>query len=811
MIVHPEELADKGCWVSDDRVYLFVSSNANGITEIGYHGAQPASRNVRIFVNEPGVLRFAVASREGDMHQLALSRFEWTPGSVMMRGSSPIGSATLVITASGRTVKVAANEFAGQVSSFLVQLHKASLFTDVHGRRTWDTGLRRDGWVTFQVRDQILLDEWMKREGAYGADFLIPEPIRRQIYRRRIRSGLASPADLLPEFQNNPLEVYRSVVRIDVGGEGYCVSEDGDVLLFTAPIAGSTKTAPEFMTKFDNAEDVHFPGVHHEEAQVSDRVRDGKRTSVVPTISLPGFRRTEQFFESVPGLVESCVIRDYGVPRATPGGYYWIWAWDAMVTALVGLRWGETDIAARTAAFVDGHRDEECIPMRWTHSLEPLDTQPPGALETLFSTLAYAVTRERTGSVVSRETYARMVRHLNTIASQIDRRGLFSNIGFYPDLPVRFGRTEQSTVALESAAFYSFCRVCENCALQMEDEPTVTAVRKIMGELERSFSDVFWDKRRKFFIDAVERKSGLRNTSYPLFTLLFLTYPPALRLVRDYVTQSADFIGKHLLTPLGMRMLPTWDRNNGSETVAGSWYPHWDSYAMKLLRRESCSKEIMRWLRSVELTLEHLGYAPEFLVLDPSLLHDPSAWIQHGSASNLNCATGWYQALLEGVLGLEFDPGGLTIIPLGLPLGEAGIRDVCHLGTRWSVKTSHAGSWLRELRVDGQVQHGCMKIPMFLHDAGHHEVELLYGESEPAPHFAELANAEVLNVATAASGVEIALNALGQVDLVYSAPPTWELTVDGKRFRTVSAEPSGRCSVSLPIFGEHTVRISRRV
>jgi hypothetical protein len=650
----------------------------------------------------------------------------------------------------------------------------------------------------------------MKRDDPYGSDFLIPEPVRRTVFRHYVRSGLATRADLLPEFQNSPIFIYDGEIQVGLGGEAYELREDEEMLLFTAAVSDVTRSVPPFLIGFDRDVDVQLKAV-----DLGDSTGAGGATqtlaAAVPSIRLPGFAHTERFFSTVPGLVESCIVRDYGIPRATPGGYYWIWAWDAMVTALVSLRWGASELAERTVRFVNAHRDDGRIPMRWTHALEPLDTQPDGALETLLASLTYALHRESGDNDLLREVSPSMMDHLATVTGLCDRRGLFPNIGFYPDLPNQFGRTEESAVAMEIAAFYAFCRVCENSALHMGDQASALTSERMISAIENSFCQVFWDPKRKFFIDAVDRKSGHRNMSYPLFSLLFLHHPPALQLIRSYLKQTSDFIKKHLVTPVGMRLLPAWDQNAGSETVSGAWYPHWDSYAIKLLRRAGYATEIMMWLGSVEVALKRLGYAPEFLGLSSSLPDDSEAWLRHGSASNLNCATGWYQALLEGVLGLDFDPGGLTIVPLALPLDEVAVHGVRHLGTRWNVEIDHSGISLQELRVDGRIQEGCLKIPKSFHDRGEHQVDLLYGEQEPKPHFAELSNAEVLNVDSGPDGVEVALQALGQVDVVFFAPADWSLFVDGTHVGAVKSEQQGHYSASLSIPGRHTLHISRRM
>jgi hypothetical protein len=810
MIVDLEQVADRGCWISDDRVYVFFSSAGNSIAEVGYHGAQPASRNARVFHGSEGVCTFAVADPAGVRHTLVFTDFNWSPGALWMLGKCGIGSVQVRIHMCGRDIRVIPADASRDIAAFQVDLKKSAYCNDVHGHRTWeDLPVERAGYMRLGVRDQVILNEWMKRDGPYGPDFLIPEPVRRKIFRSNIRSGFATPRDLLPEFPDSTMPIYDAEIRIDIGGEGYSIRDTGEAILFSAPVCRETGKGSPFEICFD----------------VRDRIQmqtstDGKSPSrqsdpglgsaaTVPELTLPGFAHIERFFSSVPGLVDSCIIREYGIPRATPGGYYWIWAWDAMVTALASLRWGGVEIAGRTAVFVDGHRDEERIPMRWTHALEALDAQAPGALETLLASLNYSLMREKQDSALPAGVYSRMVRHLNLVADHSDRRGLFTNIGFYPDLPLRFGRTEGSAVAMEIAAFYAFCSVCENSAHHMGDQATAQKAREMKAILERSFCEVFWDKSRKFFVDAIDRKTGLRNQSYPLFTLLFLHFPPAIRLIEKYLAESADFMARHHLTPLGLRMLPLWDNNAASETVSGSWYPHWDAYALKVFRKAGHASEIMTWLGSVEGALAKLGYAPEFLTLAPKLANNPELWLRHGAASNLNCVTGWYQALLEGVVGLEFDPGGLTIMPLSLPLDQAAVRGVWHLGTRWNVNTRRGGSMIEELRIDGEKLSGCLKVPIRCHDRGEHAIEVRYGDVEPLPHIIKLSNAEILDLESSPRGIEVEVNALGQVDLEFFAPVHWTLFVDGTNFGAHKFEMGGLCSAALPIAGKHTITISR--
>ncbi len=344
MKIRPEFTVDGGTWISDDRVYAFVGTG--GIGEVGYHGSQPVSRNSRIFAGANGVLGFGAPGSH-------LREFDWLPGSVGVQCGVGGGEAELRITASGRRLLVT-----GRCPGlFAVTFKLDALFTAVHGKRTWEMVERDSSSVTYRCRDTIHLDEWMEREGPYAGDFLIPEPMRRIVFRRRCRSGFATKEDLLPEYRDAHVPVYDGEFRVRIGGEGYSVTEQVGALFFTAADQSKDGVIPPFCISFDEA------GVHPEArpatlAGVADLVaRQERRLATAPALQVAGHEVLARFFQTVPGLVDSAVVQDLGIPRATPGRYYWIWSWDAMVTAHAGLLWGDTDLARKTGEFVDAHRD----------------------------------------------------------------------------------------------------------------------------------------------------------------------------------------------------------------------------------------------------------------------------------------------------------------------------------------------------------------------------------------------------------------------------------------------------------------------
>lgn len=804
MRVRPDLVVDRGYWIADDRVYAFVSGGENTIGEVGYHGSQPVSRNSRVLAGNEGVCSFAVQTSAKEA--LRFVDYDWLPGSVRMVAECGGGEVRLVVTVAGRRLVVTGSILLPLPATLTVTFKSAALFSDVHGVRIWETGSPTATHAVYRFRDRVFLDEWMRREGPYGADFLIPEPLRRKIFRRRCRSGTATREDLLPEYRDAHVPIYDATGVVCIGGEGYVRTDGPEEITFRATPVNDKGDISPFVISFDD----DCPQAENT-AALEDQAAavHGRHERIVlssPELRLAEHPHVERFFATVPGLVDSCIIRDCGLPRANPGRYYWIWAWDAMVTAMAALRWGEAGLAGATAGFVDSHRDEDGrIPMRWTRALEALDSQERGSLDALLFSLVYATYLDTGDTGSLRTIYPRMISYLDAIKGQCNELGLFANIGFYPDLPLGFHRTETSAVAMEVGNFYTFCRTLENAAALLGDETTGRRVTAMANTIESTFLPTFWDEDRGFLVDSIDLVTGERNQSFPLFTLLFLHSPLGLSLVRPKLDSVGDFIARHLLTPAGMRLVPSWDKNATAETVTSAWYPHWDAYALKVLRRTGRREEIKRWLRNVEEVLGRLGYAPEYLKLDD--LAEELSWRRHGAASNLNCVTGWYEALLGGLCGLECDPGGLTIIPLGLPLQSLALTGIRHRGTRWNLVVDHGGQFLESWRVDGEEIRGTTKVPSRFYDGGEHMIEVRYGMQEPGPRVLELVNAEILEIENGRHRLEMQIRALGRVDAVFSHPAAHGVFLDGEQMKEGHRTAGGGYLLRLNTAGDHTLRL----
>ena len=202
-----------------------------------------------------------------------------------------------------------------------------------------------------------------------------------------------------------------------------------------------------------------------------------------------------------------------------------------------------------------------------------------------------------------------------------------------------------------------------------------------------------------------------------------------------------------------------------------------------------------------------LGYCPEFLSLKGFRENDPDRWDHHGSASNLNCVTAWHRTLRESVVGFEFDPGGITHIPLSLPVSSARMEGIIWRGGTWTFESVYSGPHFESLDVDGHIIDGCMKIPSSYHTHRHHVVTARYGHNAILPCFTEITNAKVLTSGRLSGAVEVVIEPMGFVEVVFFSPQPARLLIDGKPAVASWSQDTGYGYVAFAAQSECTLRL----
>ncbi|NLP10123.1 hypothetical protein GX408_06970 [bacterium] len=816
------ELADQSLWISDDRISAQIANACNAVSQIDFHGVQPVSRNAKLLQHSEGVLSFSLQPLSGSeaiIVPFALQQLEVSPAGVRSSLTLADWRADLELVVLGsclwvRCLSRSANEKRTPPPfRFTVTWNRLSQSTAVHGRRTWaEPELIGADRLRLYARDQIKLTEWLQRTGDYQGDFLIPEEWRRIIYRRHCVSGTARWEDVRDEYKQTAFKLYDAGTWIDLGGDGFSVSAcAADRYVFaSAPFTQQPGgwTSSNFCVCFYSSAPLAGQARKEELSPFDQQQRRyAQLQTESPSLVWPGHDAVSRFFSNVPQMVESARVQDYGMTRACPGTYYWIWAWDNMVTALAQRHWGDIAHLRRVVEFLRVHRDQDgVLPGRWTRSLQPMDSRGFGGFDFLFSELVLMLYAETCDDQILRTNYATVRRSFNALAAAAHENGLVPGFGMYPDLPQKMGRRETSFVAIDNAAWYALCRNMEKMAQMLQDEATARCAYAMAEKVESHFLPMFWDEENGFIHDSVVPASGERVDSYPLFSLLFLESAFGRYLLKEKIEACSRFIADHLLTETGLSLTPVWDRHHQSEPAMSSWYPYWDYPAITVWTLARNGDAVRRWQSLLEQTYQALGYCPEFLALHTA---PEERWIRHGAAWNLNCAAGWYNALLTGLFGLRFDLGGITCTAAPSFAGEPPLLTrLSYRFGRWTVRRCGVGNEIKFIRVDGVTIPASWKIPDSFYTSADHQLDIEYGD-EPAagPVLLDLAGASLIQVMGDESGFIWTVHGLGAVDVLFYSPQRPELWLDQTRL-PLHWDPDRRTAhARLFLAGRHDLRL----
>lgn len=809
---------DQAVWISDDRISALASHRCGGIEQIDFHGSQPVSRNAKLLQHPEGVLKFSLHANIDARSQII--PLQWMnllihPAGIRQTHAFAGLRAILEIAVKRNKLQVqchcksSAKQQNWDDISLEVAWNAHSQATEVHGQRSWsEPKLWWEKWLLLHANDQIHLQDWLRRTGDYQGDFLIPEGWRRLIFRRHCVSGTARLEDVREEYLQTTLKLYDADTWILLGGENFVSqpSENGWYRFrsISAGIGDNTWHSPKFEVAFFSEKPMRGQPTQESIFAIQTK-RYETLDAAVPLLEIPEFPALGEFYRRVPQIVESARVQDFGMTRACPGTYYWIWAWDNMVTALAQTHWGDIDNLKRMVDFIRAHRDDDGgIPGRWSRQLEPMDSRGIGAMDFLFSELVLSLYAETGDRMILRGNYTALHDAFTQLQQRSHANGLFPTIGMYPDLPAKMGRDENCYVAIDEGAWYGLCRNLEKIAWLVGDQPTAEKAARQANKIGENFLAIFWDEERKFICDAFDPRTGKRNVSYPLFSLLFLESPWGYALLREKLNSCAQFISAHLLGERGLGLTPAWDVNHHSEPAMSAWYPHWDFVAIKALAHANDFQAVRRWLQLVEACYRRLGYCPEFVALN---VKPEEQWRHHGAVWNLNCAAGWYNALLHGIAGLEFDMGGLTCRTTP-DMPAFRLRQLHFRGGRWQVEKSGSGKFITSLEVDGEEIKGTLKIPPRFYTADEHQLRIHYAEKLPHhPVLLELWGAELVNVELAKDEAVFMIRGFGQTDACFICPEQPKLYFDGGEIEYLWQPETNTARFQLSLTGEHEVSL----
>lgn len=778
---------DRGIWIADDRILAFFSQESGGLTRLIYHGKQPQSANAFLLQQPAGALKWSfviesIISREVIPHQFQRMQI-WPYGWVNEFQQAGCTFQT-TLCARGKAItwqiRCRNQRFEPVWITPVFSLDPDSLNFKVNGHRAWSDPQVRQGVLYLAARDQLQTSSWINVSG-----------FKDQFIDAETHLLIAGAGD---QARCDGMSLSLSAEEISPG-------QWGESFYFFV-VCESTRTRAELTLAQLRA----VP----EAAWQEQSARYLARSASSPRLRVSGHPVASAVYRLAPQYTEAMKVMNSGALRSSAGGYYFVWGWDSLMGGHELNRWGDSIAAQRLLDFISTHLAEDgSVPHRFDNDLEPLQVTGFDFISQLFISLLYHYYSETLDIATLNRCYPTARKIFERLMAQVDERGFYPTLGMYPDAPLKLGRSPQSLVAYENGFFYTICRMMEVLAQIQDDDLLSQAASGLASRLQRTFLTEFYDPQRGFLVDAVDGVSGKHNGTYPRYSLFPLHNAFGAWLLRPVIKNLSGFIQHELFKTDGIRMVPEWDAHIGTETVtSGCWFLHFDFYCLKAFRRAGDRSAIERWLRLADAYFQYRGVIPELQMMAAD---EPSraGWKGiTGQIWQLFALSGWSRGLLEGVVGLEMDHGGLTYIPCSLS-NSIDLRNLPFRGGRWNVSITGSGEWVSRFAVDSQSVQGSLKIPGEFYTTGSHLFEVERSQVPPlAPLLLEAVGGTVLSPKIEKARLMVKIQADNQVNLVFYCPTSPRVWVDGQIQSAEWDANSGIGTLDISIHGIHGLEIA---
>ncbi|HNX13228.1 MAG TPA: hypothetical protein PK854_02530 [Oscillospiraceae bacterium] len=761
-------------WITDAVVAARFCET--GLSGLDYHGKQPVSRNSKILTGSPAAPAIRFGLFRNGFIPLTIGKYEaapWCCYAELMSGSRSAGE--FFAMAQGKSVLITVKLFENQPVSLRFQTN--SLNTDVHGNMCW----KKDRSVfplIFVGENRCLLRDWVADKGAY----LVPVFRHAEIFGTGPLLDVNN-LDALPPMTDtvkNGGKLFidsRTVLVLNSAHPVQVTDENGECTLTFA------ESAVHFDLSFgDSTEEALFESArvqkNHPQISQEQFLRFQKRAERKPAITFDEYPELGEAAAALPGYVLAAT-QSSGMTRASASSYYWVWGWDNLVTAHEMSKWGDPDGQRSVIRFFLSHRWlDGSTPHRYGRDYEILQTMQFGASDALLISLIHQYFSETGDREFLKECYPAVTELWNGLKKKSDSRGYIRGLGFYPDNPRAMGRAEQGVTSLETGAFFLAARLLTGLASACGDEAAARSAAQTADLIESTFLDSFFDSETGGLIDGLDER-GQANKVYPLYDYLAAHNRRGLALFLPEIGRISDFIEKNYFTEHGIRTLPAREPHTHSESIHHAWYPHWDIYALKLLRYGAlASGDDERFLRisrqyaeTVCRMWKNCRAIMELADLDD--LDPETGWTKFGQAWNLNCASGLYRTWFESLAGIMTDGGTVSVLPGGL---QTRISGLWACGGRWSFNRSGRGGFSHLIVDDAPIYSSCL-VPKEFYTRGNHQVTAVYGTSDQNPLILDFIGGKISELRQNGGGSAFQTTLGGKLLLLSDTEPL--ITLDG--------------------------------
>jgi hypothetical protein len=443
--------------------------------------------------------------------------------------------------------------------------------------------------------------------------------------------------------------------------------------------------------------------------QTGDKVLDSMLATVPPTYK-------SFFIENIPGTAMGASL-----------GYY-VWGWDTLNCADVHLLSGQTDFARDVLRFYRDTADPAWgVGHQYTTDFPPkVRVTMPFAAQMVYVIFLYQY-GIHTGDLARWKEFFPFAKQIfQSSLKAIDGRGLGKGQALWPDYPKFCGHTGNDITVFNNSIQYQGMRCVEEMAVAVGDRTTADRAHDICRLMEKNFVPTFWDKKKGYFADSVDAKTGIQRPSYPAHALLWMTPFLSDLVDAEKLKACASFMAENHKSLRGFLSYPRWDSSfDGDGNQLGQVWPTHDMFLTRCQAIAGRQDMLESWIESSDWFWKQLTYLEGY---SAQTVNDSGTPDRLGSKMNFFGTKTTYMTFFVGCAGMHFDRGGITLSEgLARPLR---VRQVPFRQAVLDLSVKGKGKFARRLLVNGKPLVGSLKIPITLLKG---KVSIVHERTEKAP------------------------------------------------------------------------------
>lgn len=426
----------------------------------------------------------------------------------------------------------------------------------------------------------------------------------------------------------------------------------------------------------------------------SQMIRYRKFAGQIPQLEIRDYPEVTDFFRVAPLFLNSMVITetaDYICRRAACHKYGFWWIWDHVYPLLGMMNICDPEASVKILKYTIDHGIRE---------------NGRNLLTCLLALLAvhesFSVNRTKKNFDLF---YPEVKKIVGSFVERCDKRGMFADVGGTgADDPGQVGVRGEVLAPELIGLWYSVLRLTENSAMAADDEPFAAELRRISDSVKDWYLKTFYDDKYGYLVVSVNPDTGDKNRTFQDVVTMAMDGLYGPNLLLEKVDNIASFIENQLAHPRLRVSVPFWNRS--SELWHSCIMIQHSCHESRTLRFTGRGCELMRYFDRLIKWFGETGTAVESLNLTDLLSHQITQdrdWQAFGARAR-------YALILQTILGIEFDYGGLTYIPCDTPV-EAKLKNLNFAGRVWNVSLKGKGQWVKSITVNGKKVEGTYKIP----------------------------------------------------------------------------------------------------